>query len=99
MSENYGEFIYIVRQQGIYWHEIVGISTSESEAIDKCKHMASLDVDDYHAWVVTKHKIGEFTNVNGDIRKAQSPCASESIVFSINADEEVLETSKKNKEV
>jgi len=97
MSENYGAFIYIVRQQGVYWKEIVGISISESEAIDKCKMMASLDRDTYHAWIVTKHKIGEFIEVDRT-KDFQSPCASESIVFSINADEEVLETSKPDKE-
>lgn len=75
--------IYIIRQQGVYWHEIVGISTDKNEAINNCKHMASLDVDEYHAWVVTEHKIGDFINVNSKIIKDQSPCASEIVVFSI----------------
>lgn len=77
------QVIYIVRQQGVYWKEIVGIFTSESEAIDKCKMMASLDRDTYHAWIVTKHKIGEFIDVDRT-KDFQSASASESIVFSIN---------------
>lgn len=88
--------IYIIRQQGVYWHEIVGISTDKNEAVNNCKHMASLDVDYYHAWVVTQHKIGEFINVNSEIIKDQSPCDSEIVVFSIKGrtEEQIINNEK-----
>ncbi|MGW7678602.1 hypothetical protein [Shewanella sp. S23-S33] len=79
--------IYLIRQKGVYWKEIVGITTSESEAIAKCKVMASLDIDDYHLWVVTKHKIGEFICVNS-LRDIQEPCSLEETVFSTDRKKE-----------
>lgn len=46
--------IYILRQQGCYWHEIMLVSTSKDEAINSCNDMASSDYDNYHDWVVSE---------------------------------------------
>lgn len=86
------ETIYLVRQKGVYWKDVLGISTSEIEAIDKCKAMALLDSDSYHLWIVSKHKNGEFTSVDskGEI---QEPCRSEEIIFRTDRDTEMKNTS------
>ena len=50
--------IYIIRQRGVYWHEIFDLLTCKEVAIKRCKELSKMDEDNYHEWVVTEHSVG-----------------------------------------
>jgi hypothetical protein len=50
--------IYIIRQRGVYWHEIFDLLICKETAIKRCKELSEIDIDDYHEWVVTEHGVG-----------------------------------------
>ncbi|AUR88675.1 hypothetical protein NVP1172O_58 [Vibrio phage 1.172.O._10N.261.52.F5] len=50
--------IYIIRQAGVYWHNIIEVHADKDKAVDRCNILANSDADDYHEWVVSEHAIG-----------------------------------------
>ncbi len=71
--------IYIVRQEGTYWHEIVGIFNSEVEAFNYAKREVKNDNDDYHFTVVTKHTVGHYVRFSKGVGRSSQDCCSSEI--------------------
>ncbi|AUR96870.1 hypothetical protein NVP1233A_57 [Vibrio phage 1.233.A._10N.261.51.E6] len=54
--------IYIIRQAGVYWHNIIEVHADKDKAVARCNILANSDADDYHGWVVSEHAIGTENN-------------------------------------
>lgn len=49
---------YIIRQEGVYWHNILFVGLDKDCAVKKCKELALRDSDSYHNWVVSEFTVG-----------------------------------------
>ena len=51
--------IYIARQDGVYWHEIVATDLSYENLKLWVDEQIKNDCDDYHELIITEHVIGD----------------------------------------
>ena len=58
--------IYVLRAKGVYWKDIKGVFTDYDKAVEVCNKKAQEDIDDYHEWCITEHKVEE-VSASGDL--------------------------------
>ena len=46
--------VYVVRQKGIYWHDILFITKLKNKAIAEAQRLSRVDVDNHHKFIVCK---------------------------------------------
>ncbi len=74
--------IFIIRQGGAYWQEILEVHEGKEKAIERCKYLSENDIDTYHSWVVSKITIGsEISELNVSYGEAARPNETEEQVF------------------
>lgn len=83
--------VYITRQNGVYWHEIMHVSTDRQNAIESCKSMAAVDCDSYHDWIVSEFdtSLPAMMEINSSINYSTTDNGYEIEIYRTNKDKEL----------
>lgn len=89
--------IYIVRQKGVYWHEILHVGNNKYVAINIAKDLAVRDRDSYHDFVVGCFELNKIPKARIKEKMAIEPVNYEIEVFRTDKDKEASQIPKVNK--